>query len=449
MTYSNQITLSKRTRILFLAWGYSIHGKRRIQIFVDDPRFEVMVVSTFNYKFGNAKNVLLVSAGGKRTESIISESLKDQIGEKPKGRDSWKKMKREMLGFLKKLIRVLTASPSLEGVRNRILRGARSVLRFGLMIQDLQLLKLAVRQFRPDAIFLQTLLYPSYLSYFLPRSIPIIVTFWNGDVIWWAKWNGIERLLKKWIVAYGVKRADLITVNSQKAFDACLGYGTNRKKIKIIRYPGVDLDLFRAMSVAEARQRIGIDWQKVVFCPRGIGGHLNSEVIVEAAPAVIKSYPQTLFIFAGVTVEEDLIKHQKRVLRLGIDKNFLWKGMIPWEEMPIYYSCSDVMVSISSNDSLPNCMLEAMSCHVPVIMGDIPQIREWIQDGFNGFLVPPHDPDLLSDRILHVFGNIDSIIGRFIERNQEIVSQQVDSRKNKEVIKELVLQFKNNGLPKG
>ena len=447
MTYSNPITLSKRTRILFLAWGYSIHAKRRIEIFVDDPRFEVMVVSTFNYNFRNAINVLLVSGGGTQTESTISASLKDQISEKPKGWDLWKKMKREMLRFLKKLILAFTASPSLEVVRNKIFRAANSVLRFGLMIQDLKLLKLAMKQFCPDAVFLQTLLYPSYLSYFLPRLIPIIITFWNGDVIWWAKWNGIEKLLKKWIVTYGVKRAGLITVNSQKAFDACLGYRTNKEKIKIVRYPGVDLSRFRPMPMVEARQKIGIDWQKVVFCPRGIGGHFNSKMIVEAAPAVIKSYPKTLFIFAGVTGEEDLIEHQERVRRLGIEKNILWKGIIPWEEMPIYYSCSDVMVSISSNDSLPNCMLEAMACHIPVIMGDIPQIREWLQDGFNGLLVSPHDPDVLSDRILRIFENNDSMIHRFNERNQERISREADSLKNKEVIKELVLQFTRNRFP--
>lgn len=42
--------------------------------------------------------------------------------------------------------------------------------------------------------------------------------------------------------------------------------------------------------------------------------------------------------------------------------------------MPDYYACADVMVSISSHDSLPNCMLEAMACGIPVVMGDIPQI---------------------------------------------------------------------------
>ena len=45
--------------ILFLTWGYSIHAKRRIEIFTNDKRFDVTVVSTHNYGFKNAWNLLL------------------------------------------------------------------------------------------------------------------------------------------------------------------------------------------------------------------------------------------------------------------------------------------------------------------------------------------------------------------------------------------------------
>jgi hypothetical protein len=38
---SSSASSKKRTRVLFLAWGFSVHAKRRIQIFVDDPSFEV------------------------------------------------------------------------------------------------------------------------------------------------------------------------------------------------------------------------------------------------------------------------------------------------------------------------------------------------------------------------------------------------------------------------
>ena len=48
-----------RTRVLFFAWGDSIHARRRIGIFCEDDSFEVGVVSTFRYGFENASNYYL------------------------------------------------------------------------------------------------------------------------------------------------------------------------------------------------------------------------------------------------------------------------------------------------------------------------------------------------------------------------------------------------------
>jgi hypothetical protein len=55
-------TNAKPYRLLILCWGYSIHARRRAQLFIDDPRFEVTVVSTHNYAFEKAENVLLTAA---------------------------------------------------------------------------------------------------------------------------------------------------------------------------------------------------------------------------------------------------------------------------------------------------------------------------------------------------------------------------------------------------
>ena len=108
-----------------------------------------------------------------------------------------------------------------------------------------------------------------------------------------------------------------------------------------------------------------------------------------------------------ILILAELERHQLRTHNLDIEKNFRWDGQVPFDMMPIYYCAADVMVSIASNDSLPNCMLEAMACGIPVIMGDIPQIREWVNDGVNGFLVPPRDPIALSESILKVFENLE------------------------------------------
>lgn len=114
------------------------------------------------------------------------------------------------------------------------------------------------------------------------------------------------------------------------------------------------------------------------------------------------------------------------------------EGQVSWHNMPMYFHAADVMVSVSSNDSLPNCMLESMACGTPVVMGDIPQIREWIKNGENGFLVPPRDPALLAECIVKTFTDPENLIDGFIKYNIEMVKHEVDSRIVADSIKNLV-----------
>jgi glycosyltransferase involved in cell wall biosynthesis len=417
MTKNNSTSSHQPTRVLFLAWGYSIHAERRISCFAEDESFEVCIVSTYGYTIPGAKTINLRNA----KTSIIS--VKEQ--------SSLKQMKY----FCSNLIQKATGITFSKG----IYRFLKPISEPFWTIRDFQAIRRAVFKFKPDVVFLQTLLYPCYLGLFLNSNIKTIVTFWNGDVLWWAKYSGIERIFKKQIVKRGAQRAVAISVNSESAKDACLNYGAEKEKIHIIRYPGVDRTRFRPSSKEIARKNIGISAEKVVLCPRGLGAYLNSDVIVKAAHTVIKKYPDTLFLFiSGVGGETELARHQHMARELGIENNFRWEGQVPWNEVPNYYAVSDAMVSISSNDSLPNCMLEAMACKIPVIMGDIPQIREWVTDDVNGFLVPPRDSFELANAISKVFENKDGFIYSFVSKNLERISQDADSRINIKRVKDLV-----------
>ena len=408
-----------KTRVLFFCFGDSIHARRRIGIFTADPSFEVGVISSFAYDFNNAQNYDLSSA-------IKKSPVKNRISY-----------------LLSKLINIVVLLPvqktlSLLGLNINInecsiqLRDAIRVMRYA-------------RQFRPDVIFLQTLLYPSYLSFFLNKNIPTIITFWNGDLTWWAMWTGIERAFKKRIISYGVRRASAITVNSKIARSICLDYGVPSKRISLIRYPGVNLDVFKPRTEAiAAREHLNLRHKKIVLCPRGLGDYLNSDVIIEAAADVLKHHSDTLFLFlSGVGSGSVWENHKKRADELGMSANIRRDGQVPWEKMPLYYHASDVVISVSSNDSLPNCMLEAMACGVPVIMGDIPQIREWITDGDNGFLVPPRDSALLAQRIIETLNNPDDMVLKSARINIEMIRREFDSTMLADTVKRLVKNVVN------
>jgi glycosyltransferase involved in cell wall biosynthesis len=53
-------------------------------------------------------------------------------------------------------------------------------------------------------------------------------------------------------------------------------------------------------------------------------------------------------------------------------------------------------------DGIPNVLMEAMACGLPVITTAVSGIPEIIKDGFNGRLIPPDDPVALADALLRL-----------------------------------------------
>ncbi|MBU3584090.1 glycosyltransferase family 4 protein [Polynucleobacter sp. 15G-AUS-farblos] len=391
-----------RKKILFFAWGYSIHAFRRISIFAEDKNFDVAIISNYRYQIQNTQLFFLDSTYLLFVEKLIALAL---------------------FGLVLVPLIFFKIKP------NEVLNS----------IYDLILARKYVNSYGADIIFLQTLIYPNYLALFLRKKIPLAITFWNGDVIWWAKWTGLERAFKKIIVKNGVKNASLITVNSSEAYGCCMAYGADEKKIELIRYPGVDREKFYPGNKSREAAQFYEDGGRVVFCPRGIGEYLNSENIIRSIPSVLKEFPKIKFIFLyGAESHRLWDEHLKLAESLGVGLNVVGMSKIEWTLMPNMYRDADVMVSISSNDSLPNCMMEAMACGVPIVMGGIPSIQEWVLDGVNGFCVDPKNSVQLAERIIQTLRG-QGVVSGFAKYNLSLVANKFDSADNIKKIKDAIL----------
>ena len=92
-----------------------------------------------------------------------------------------------------------------------------------------------------------------------------------------------------------------------------------------------------------------------------------------------------------------------QVLAAGLPVRF--PGAVSNRDVPSLLKGTDLFVlpcQISQDgdrDGIPVVLMEAMAEGVCAVSGDLPTIRELIQDGENGVLTPPGDPRALADRL--------------------------------------------------
>ena len=73
---------------------------------------------------------------------------------------------------------------------------------------------------------------------------------------------------------------------------------------------------------------------------------------------------------------------------------------------PVYLQAQFAVLS-SLGEGLPNVVLEAMACGLPVIATDVGGTPELVEDGVTGFLVPPGEPAALAAALVRLAGDPD------------------------------------------
>ncbi len=79
-------------------------------------------------------------------------------------------------------------------------------------------------------------------------------------------------------------------------------------------------------------------------------------------------------------------------------------GLIRWaghcHNVAEAYAQAHIAVLVShGGEGVPKTLLEAASCGRPIVATDVPGCRDVVQDGDNGFLVPPHAPGALAQAL--------------------------------------------------
>ncbi|MEP7016114.1 MAG: glycosyltransferase family 4 protein [Verrucomicrobiota bacterium] len=82
---------------------------------------------------------------------------------------------------------------------------------------------------------------------------------------------------------------------------------------------------------------------------------------------------------------------ERAARELGIADAVIWHGWLPRELMPRLYHSVDCLVNPSLYEGMPNVVLEAMACALPVIASNVPGNAALVLDGENGLLFDLRD----------------------------------------------------------
>ena len=164
----------------------------------------------------------------------------------------------------------------------------------------------------------------------------------------------------------------------------------------------------RARPLREAQRRqLGLEGTTFIYVGRLWWGK-GINYLLEAFETVQRRSAEPVsLLLVGDGPEEARLKQAcaERDIR-----NVVFAGFEQKPELPRYYALADVFVFPTLGDPYGLVVDEAMACGLPVISTSAAgEIRDRIEEGANGYIVPPEDSAALSERMLHLAQNPDLV----------------------------------------
>lgn len=266
----------------------------------------------------------------------------------------------------------------------------------------------------------------------LAKLHPYVVTAWGSDIY---RFNEYDEETQN-MLRTTLQNADLITVNSIDLKKTISHMGINPDNIHIIQW-GVDTELFKpGLDTKELKDQLDIQGKRIIYSPRNIGNIYNNDIILHAFKEVLEKYQDTVLIqICYHTPESNIKEFIELAKQLKVENQVIIVRNKPYNKIPLLYNIADVVVSVPSSDATSMSMLEAMACGSILIVSDLPSLREWIQDGKNGFLIPDKDSNTLAKKIIYILENRHKI--NFCIVNREIIKNRADQQTNMEMMEKL------------
>ena len=221
-----------------------------------------------------------------------------------------------------------------------------------------------------------------------PKIIPM-----HGLPILTDKW--IDKLVAKYLI-------DGIIVNATAFKRQYVSYGWIDPDLVHVINNGLETDIPLRDDKEAVRQKYKLPESRPVV---GIFGRLHGQkqhnYFLDVAKNILEEIPKAIFLIIGEGEDRSII--EKYIEKLKIENSVYLLGMQK-EVFELYSFCNLVLLT-SSNEGIPNVIIESMLMATPVIGFDVGGMSEAIPDREVGIVVPPNDTALMSREALELLND--------------------------------------------
>jgi len=125
--------------------------------------------------------------------------------------------------------------------------------------------------------------------------------------------------------------------------------------------------------------------------------------LLDIAPNLVRQCPRAKFLLVGDGPWRGRLEDRAR--RLGVEKHFVFAGLVAPAQVPRYVGVMDALAHLSRREGLPRALPQALAAARPVVAFDCDGAGEVCIDNETGFLVPPGDRETLARRLLQLAGD--------------------------------------------
>jgi glycosyltransferase involved in cell wall biosynthesis len=257
-----------------------------------------------------------------------------------------------------------------------------------------------------------------------PPAVPLAVSIWGNDLTHQASKSRVAARATRRILA----RTDLLFADCQRDIDLAGSWGLRAATPTAVLPGGGGIDLAR-MAEEDANlttqlSDLAESSYRLVVNARGCRSYVRNDVLLEALSLLETDLdPRVRLLFVDSARDAAL---RCSIERLRLENRVIITGKRSPGEVLSLFRRAEVSVSITDQDGTPNSLLEAMAAGAIPVCGDLPSIREWIQPGRNGFLVPFDDPHAVADALRLALGLSDAQRRAIRTENGRIIAARAE-----------------------